>query len=387
MLDHAPARPGTWSGRRVAIVHDWFQGFHGSERVVDTMVADVFSQATCDVFTFHAARELLPERLASAIVQESRLSRLPGVRQRGHHPGRWRNLLPYMPHYFAELDLDGYDLWSPRLTRVRSRGSRHQRAIRLLLLHADALRMDAGHGREPGHGRAGDRAIRATGGWLREKDRAAAARVGSYAAISTAVQARIEDCYGREAEVIHPPVDTRELDPSAPKDRGRFLWVHRLVAYKHPMVVAAAFRGLPYGLTMVGIGPLEAVVRANLPENVELRGWLGREQLIKLYEGASGFIHVGEEDFGITMVEALAAGVPVIALRRGGACDIIRDGTDGVLIDEPSPAAIVAAVEHVASIEWDRQALAARAAEFTRERFVSRFGDFAARAAAGQDHD
>ena len=89
-----------------AIVHDWFQGYHGSERVVEVLRRDVFPPGSePDIFTFHAAHELLPPALSTAIVKESRLGRLPGVRQRGHDPGRWRYLLPYMPHYFRGLPL------------------------------------------------------------------------------------------------------------------------------------------------------------------------------------------------------------------------------------------------------------------------------------------
>ncbi len=96
---------------RAAIVHDWFQGYHGSERVVEAMRTGLFpAEASPDVLTFHAAHELLPPGLSSAIVQESRLASLPGIRQRGHDPGRWRYLLPYMPRYFAQLDLSPYDL-------------------------------------------------------------------------------------------------------------------------------------------------------------------------------------------------------------------------------------------------------------------------------------
>src|SRR3954468_12810228 len=103
--------PAPWAGRPVAIVHDWFQGYHGSERVVEALADDVLGEASrVDVFTFHAARELLPPRLAARIVRESKPSRLPGLRQVGHDPGRWRYLLPYMPHYFRSLDLSEYAL-------------------------------------------------------------------------------------------------------------------------------------------------------------------------------------------------------------------------------------------------------------------------------------
>src|SRR6187200_2145853 len=100
-----------FDGLSVAIVHDWFQGHHGAERVVEAMVTDVFGAAAAvDVFTFSAADELLPEALAGHIVARSRLAALPGIRQRGHRPGRWRALLPLMPRYFRRLDLSGYDV-------------------------------------------------------------------------------------------------------------------------------------------------------------------------------------------------------------------------------------------------------------------------------------
>jgi glycosyltransferase involved in cell wall biosynthesis len=146
--------------------------------------------------------------------------------------------------------------------------------------------------------------------------------------------------------------------------------VHRLVHYKRPDLVVEAFRDLPYRLTMVGVGPMETELRKNLPANVELRSWVAREELVRLYEQAGGFIHVGEEDFGITMVEALAAGTPVIALDRGGARDIVRDGEDGVLLGTDDADALRAAVRQIARMRSDPEALAARAAEFSRARFL-----------------
>src|SRR5436190_8590529 len=96
---------------RTAIVHDWFQGFHGSEHVVEAMRANLFHHANQpDIYAFQAACDLLPKDLARRIVRTSRLAELPGLRQRGHARGRWRYLLPYMPHYFAHLPLEDYEL-------------------------------------------------------------------------------------------------------------------------------------------------------------------------------------------------------------------------------------------------------------------------------------
>jgi glycosyltransferase involved in cell wall biosynthesis len=367
--------PAPWAGRPVAIVHDWFQGYHGSERVVEVLADDVLAEASrVDVFTFHAAKELLPPRLAARIVRESKPSRLPGLRQVGHDPGRWRYLLPYMPRYFRSLDFSDYDLV-------------------VVSSHACAINADPPAGTpcacychtpmryawlaDTDRGRLGGvrgRVLSGLSGWLRRQDRAAAQRPDLLVANSTAVRERIRRFYGRDAAVVHPPVEVGELRAEHEGSRDRFLWVGRLVPYKRPLEVAEAFRGLPQRLTMVGIGPQEEELRGCLPGNVELRGWIPREELRRLYQEAAGFLHVGEEDFGITMVEALAAGAPVIALGAGGARDIVRDGVDGVLVAEPSVETLRAAVEQVGAKAWDRTALAERAASFSRDDFTARMG-------------
>ena len=247
---------------RAAVVHDWFQGYHGAERTADVMRQDLFAPGhEADVFTFHAAHELLPTELSQAIVRESRLARLPGVRQRGHASGRWRYLLPYMPLYYRGLDLDSYDLVISSshacAVNVRPRPD----ALHVVYCYTpmryawmqetDGVRLSGARGL----------ALRAATAGLREVDRRAARRPDAFVAISTAVEERIARFYGRESTVIHPPVDVDDFTAYREKEPGRFLWVHRLVSYKHPLLVAEAFRGLPYRLTMVGIGPLESDLR------------------------------------------------------------------------------------------------------------------------------
>jgi glycosyltransferase involved in cell wall biosynthesis len=373
--DRAP-----WADLPVAIVHDWFQGYHGSERVVEVIADDVLAEASrVDVLTFQAARELLPPRLAARIATESKLSRLPGLRQVGHDPGRWRYLLPYMPRYFRSLDLSGYAavVISSHACAINAAPPAGTPCV--CYSHTPmryAWLGDTDRDRLPG---ARGKALRMLSGRLRESDRAAAQRPDRLVANSNAVADRIRRFYDRDATVIHPPVEVSELRPDPATKRRRFVWVGRLVPYKRPLLVAEAFRDLPHQLTMVGIGPQEAELRERLPANVELRGWVSREELVALYGEALGFLHVGEEDFGITMVEALAAGAPVIGLDAGGARDIVRDGVDGVLVSEPPTAtSLREAVEQVAAREWDREALAARAGEFSRRRFSAQMRELLA---------
>ncbi len=374
--DRAP-----WTGRPVAVVHDWFQGYHGSERVVEVLADDVLAEAgRVDVLTFHAARELLPERLAARIVGESRLAGLPGLRQVGHDPGRWRYLLPYMPRYFRSLDLDAYSLVviSSHACAMNAALAAPMDTPCLCYCHTPMRYAWLGETERERLSGARAAALRLLSGRLRRRDRAAAQRPERLVANSNAVRDRVRRFYGREAEVVHPPVELADLRPAPSGERESFLWVGRLVPYKRPLLVAEAFRGLPQRLTMVGIGPQEAELRERLPFNVELHGWVSREELARLYGEARGFLHVGEEDFGMTMVEALAGGAPVIALNAGGARDIVRDGIDGVLISEPTVATLRASVEQVATQEWDRKRLAERATEFSRNRFVTRMRELLA---------
>lgn len=358
-------------------MHDWFQGMHGAERVVEAMRRGLFSPGQdVDIFTFTAARGVLPPELAAQIVQESRLARLPGLRQQGRHTGRWRYLLPYMPYYFSSLDLGAYDvvISSSHACAINVRppaGVLNVCYCHTPMRYAWLPDTDAGAA-----GILSSLGLRILRRRLQRMDFASSRRPHAYAANSTAVRERIRRFYGRDSVVIHPPVEVNDFDPDLEKEPGLFLWVHRLVPYKHPELVVEAFRDLPYRLTMVGVGPLEGRLRRNLPPNVELRAWVSREELAGLYGRASGFIHVGEEDFGISMVEALAAGTPVVALAAGGATDIVRPEIDGVLIERADLRELRVAIRQMAESRRSPRELRSRALEFATDRFLARLREW-----------
>jgi glycosyltransferase involved in cell wall biosynthesis len=350
------------------VVHDWLAGYHGAERVADVLVHDLFpGSPPLDLLTFHAQRSQLPPRLAASVTAESGAARAAASLS----PGGWRYLLPLMPLYFRRLDLRRYGLVLSSSHSFALHARAAPGALHVCYCHTPVryawLPPEAGDRRR---GPAGV-VLRRSRGALAALDRRGAQAIDSVVANSTAVQERIAAFWGREAVVVHPPVDVHELTPTRPQE-PEVLWVQRLVPHKRPELVVDAFRGLPYRLTMVGVGFLERSLRRSLPPNVELLSWLDRRELVRRYESAACFVHVGEEDFGISMVEALAAGTPVVAVRSGGARDIVRDGVDGVLLAHPDAAALREAVVATVERDWDVHALARRAAEFSRERFLER---------------
>ncbi len=362
---------------RTALVHDWFQGYHGSERVVDTLRSDLFANGhQPDIFTFYAADDLLPPELAARIIHRSRLAQLPFLRQSANGPGRWRYLFPLIPLYFRRLHLEGYRLVISSSHSFAFYARPPEETTHVCYCHTPMYYawMPRSEG-DRARGLPG-RLLDASRGTLRHMDRRAAQGPDYFVANSETVRRRIEAFYGREATVIHPPVDVDDFDPTLEKEPDTFLWVQRLVPHKQPELVVEAFRGLPYRLTMVGVGMLEESVRRNLPPNIELLPWLPRTELAERFARASAFVHVGEEDFGISMVEALAAGTPVIALKAGGALDIVRDDVDGILLPNAAVDDLRRAVRHVAGRDWDARKLAERASSFSRQSFVQRFRNY-----------
>ena len=180
-----------------------------------------------------------------------------------------------MPHYFEHLDLTATS-WCVSSSHACAAGVRTAPET----LHACYCHTPMRYVWMPEQERnrvsgVKGAALRALRGRLRRLDRRASERPDVYVANSTAVADRIKRFYGREAVVVPPPVAVDDFPRDVPRDPTRFLWVHRLVAYKRPLEVAEAFRELPdLRLTMVGLGPLEAELRARLPPNVELLGWV-----------------------------------------------------------------------------------------------------------------
>jgi glycosyltransferase involved in cell wall biosynthesis len=205
-------------------------------------------------------------------------------------------------------------------------------------------------------------------GWFRHWDVATSRRVTRFVANSTAVADRIRAFYGRDADVVHPPVET-DFFTQADVERDGFLYVGRLVSYKRPDLVVEAFRGLPHRLTVLGAGHQLETLRRDAPPNVRFVESATDAELRDLYRSSLALVYPGVEDFGIVMAEALACGTPVIAAAAGGATDIVEPGVSGWLLDDPGVESIRGAVEEASGSPFDAAAIAESAARFSPARF------------------
>lgn len=210
--------------------------------------------------------------------------------------------------------------------------------------------------------------------YLRLWDKAASDRVDHYIAISNWVAKMIWRYYRRQSEVIYPPVDVHRFKPESP--RGDFyLAVSRLVTHKRVTLIKDAFTKLKYPLIIVGDGPEKRKVRQGNPENVRILGWQTEENLQRLMGNAKAFIHAGEEDFGIVLVEAQASGCPAIAYGKGAASEIVIPGKTGILYTEPNVDGLIEAIERFEANKssFSMNDLIENARRFDRRYFKEKF--------------
>ena len=203
---------------------------------------------------------------------------------------------------------------------------------------------------------------------LRTWDRLAADRVDHFIANSETVARRIQKYYQKESSVIYPPVDIHEFSISN-RPKTSFLIGGRLVSYKRYDLVIEAFNKLGLPLKVFGSGPMEAELQKMAKSNITFLGRVSNEERARLFQEAIAFLHPQEEDFGITPVESMAAGRPVIAYRKGGATETVLDDETGIFFDVQTWADVADAVIHTQSMQFDPAKIREHAMQFSREVF------------------
>jgi lipopolysaccharide/colanic/teichoic acid biosynthesis glycosyltransferase/glycosyltransferase involved in cell wall biosynthesis len=361
----------------VAIVHDWLTSMRGGERVVEALYG-VFPHA--DLFTLTWD----PAHLSPALArQRATTSAIHSVAHAPFMSGRFRALLPFFPRAVESFKLDKYSLVVSSSHCVAIGALAPPSALHVAYVHS-TMRY-AREGQEtyeasvPG-GRVGRALFRGTARYLRRWEAEAAHRPHILIANSSYTRDRIRRYYQRDAEVIEPPIETSRFaraashapsaDPDAP-----FLVVSALVPNKRVDLALRAFAGRPERLIVVGDGPERARLERLVTPNVTLMPRVPESELASLFGRCRALLHPGVDDFGMVMVEALAAGTPVLACAEGGALDIVQDGVTGLLIDAPTVDAVQRALDRFKTrgVPFDSAVLRASAQRFDRAHFERRF--------------
>jgi glycosyltransferase involved in cell wall biosynthesis len=362
-------------GARVALVHDWLTGMRGGERCLEVL-CELFPDAP--LFTLlHVPGTVTPQiehrRIITSFVQ-----RLPRA------AAQYRYYLPTFPLAISRFDLSGYDLVLS-MSHCVAKGVRvAPRALHLCYcfspmryvwdLSADYF--------GPGHSLAARVLGPPVAAALRRWDRKTAG-VHRFVAISRHIADRIRRAYDRPADVIYPPVDVQRFEIAEPAD-DYYLVVGALVPYKRVELAVGVANRLRRRLVVVGTGPEESRLRALAGPTVTFLGWQSDAEIARLYARCRALIFPAVEDFGITPLEAAAAGRPTIALARGGALETMV----GLDLGDPTPTAVFFAEQTVEALaeaivrferaeeRFDGKALRARAEAFDRPVFKQKLSDY-----------
>ncbi|MEO1086504.1 MAG: glycosyltransferase [Acidobacteriota bacterium] len=389
----------TVAGLRVALVHDWLTGMRGGEKVLEA-IAELFPGAP--IYTLFAFEDKLSPAIRRHPIRPSLLqSRLPAGLLGKHY----RYLLPLFPRFIEEFDLTGYDLIISTTHCVAKGVIPAPDAVHLSYCHSPMrYAWDLEHHYFPKRrGLLAELRAHLLSG-LRRWDSATCDRVDHFWANSRWVATRIGRYYGRDAEVLHPPVavDTfgdgledgeasadnattayneRDAAPHTPHDADEpyALAVSALVPYKKLDLAIQACEAVGLPLKIVGTGPEEKRLRSLCRNRAELLGRVDDDALRRLFRGAQMFIQPGVEDFGIAAVEALASGTPVLAVGRGGVLDIVEDGRHGVLYDGFEVADVTAAIDKFQRIRFNALELKTRSRSFSSAQFAERLRSSIAR--------
>ena len=355
---------------KVALVCSWLNQYGGAERVLEVL-HEMYPDAP--IYTSMYEPKAMPAAYRQWDIRTSFMQYLPLVKK------RHQMFLPLYPLAFKQFDLSGYDL-------VISNSSAFGHGVftrpetchvcycltpaRFIWNYEEYVKRERINP-------LARRLVPLTLGALRAWDADAARRVDYMVAISTAVQARIARFYRRDSEIIYPPVDTSRYQISDEVD-DYFLIVSRLIPYKRIDLAVRAFTEIGWPLKVVGDGRDREVLTGMAGPNVEFLGRVPDEDVRRLYSRCRAFIFPGEEDFGLTPIEAMSAGRPVIAYGAGGALDTVIEGETGLLFREPSPEALAQVVRDFDHRQFDPVKIRQHALNFDVSLFKQRLATFVA---------
>lgn len=355
---------------KLALVHDWLNQIGGAEDVLDDMVK---LYPNSPLYTSIYAPELMPAYYRQWDIRTLWLDKLPGIHK--HHQ-------PYLPVYplgWGGLDLSDYDVVLSNKSGFCHGFHYGKNTLHICYCLAPTRyvwQLENYVARE-GLGRPVLAALRPMIAGMRRWDYAAAQRVQHFIAISSDIQARIKTFYDRDSVIIYPPVDTTRFQP-VPQDEVEdyYLIVSRLIPYKRIDLAVQAATRLGVKLKIGGRGRDLERLKAMAGPTVEFLGYVPDEALPGLMARCKAFLFPGFEDFGITPVQAEAAGRPVIAYGGGGALDTVIPGKTGELFSEMTVESLIAVMQGFDESRYDSGYIRKHALQFDTQVFKDQITTF-----------
>jgi len=346
---------------RIALVHDYLTQYGGAERVLEEL-ALLFPDAP--IFTLLYDEAATGGAFADRVIHTSFLQKFPGIHS-------WYRFFPVlMPLAIERLNLSAYDVVISSSSSFAKGVLTREDALHICYCHTPTrfawfdYKKIAGHSLYPGFVAP---FVPLLLPYIRLWDRMASARVDVYVCNSYTIAEKIKKYYRRTARVIYPPVNTKLF---APEGTGEyFLVVGRLLPYKRFDIAVSACTALGLPLTVVGSGPELATLKRIAGPTVRFVGNVSDARLVSLYAHAHALLFPQEEDFGISAIESMASGRPVIAYRAGGAREYIKEGKNGIFFDEQTSEGLQAALAHFATMTFDPSVIRQSALIFDRVNF------------------
>lgn len=372
-IKHSPPNlPSERGGKiKVAIVHDFLMKVGGAEKVTSA-ISELFPDAPIYTLLYnHQVDKLFPQRkiIVSYLQQWQKLFHLPT-----------KFLLPFMATAIESFDFSGYDLVVSSSHSFAGGIITPAETVHISYCHSptrylwDAFHSYINEQRLSGWGKG---ILNRLLHQLRIWDKLSSDRVQKYIANSNYVKNRIRKYYRQDSTVIYPPVDVDQIKPT-PTHSDYFLVISRLTPYKRIDLAIAACDTLHLPLVIIGTGEDEARLKKMAGFSVDFLGWQNDVNKIKYLQNCRALIFPGEEDFGIVPVEAMAAGKPVIAYRKGGALETVQEGVTGMFFNQPTAASLVQTLQEFLRKEKDFQPekIAQHAKHFNKQRFQTELINF-----------
>jgi glycosyltransferase involved in cell wall biosynthesis len=349
---------------RIALVHDWLTGMRGGEKVLLSLM-ELFPGA--DIFTLVYRPEKFGKAFEGRKVTTSFLQRLPLGKT------RYPYYLPFYWELMKGFDLSGYDLIVSSSSACAKWVPNPKKALHVCYCHTPMRYIwdlfDDYFGPDTSAPlRWSAKAFRP---YLQRCDLKSNEGVTHFLANSTEVQSRIQRIYGRESQVMHPPVEVDRFKVKSGKG-DYFLVISALVPYKRIDLAVKACTERNWPLVVVGQGSEEKRLRAMAGPTVSFKGWASDGEMPSYYESAKALLFPGKEDFGIVPVESLASGCPVIAFGEGGVLDTVTDGETGIFFKEQTVESLTAAIRRFEQMTFHSTTLREKANQFSKARFLFR---------------